>query len=203
MAFSSYSDLKSAISNWFMGRSDLASNADDFIDLAEGHFNQVLRCREMETTASLTPVSNVCTLPTDYLEYKRVVEKASPRRPLKYITEDAADYLYPFRDSGLASNFTIVGNSLQAFPLSTNDIELVYYQKIPALSDSNTSNWLLARSPNLYLHTCLFYVSEFVKDNEEMVKEGALMGRFIDELQALDMRTKFANAGVTIPGNVF
>jgi hypothetical protein len=203
MAFSSYSDLKSAISNWFMGRSDLASNADDFIDLAEGHFNQVLRCREMETTASLTPVSNVCTLPTDYLEYKRVTELASPRRKLAYVTEDAADVLYPFRDSGLANNFTIIGNSLQAFPLSTNNIELTYYQKIPALSDSATTNWLLARSPNLYLHGCLFYAAEFVKDNEEMVKEGTLMGRYIDELQALDMRAKFANAGVVIPGNVF
>ena len=199
MAFSSYSDLKSAISNWFMGRADLASNADDFIDLAEGHFNQVLRCREMETTVSLTPVSNVCTLPTDYLEYKRVVEVTSPRRKLEYITEDAADALYPFRDSGPANNFTIVGSSLQAFPLSTNNIELTYYQKIPALSDDNTTNWLLSRSPNLYLHTCLFYAAEFVKDNEEMVKEGAVMGRFIDELQALDLRAKFGNAGVTLP----
>lgn len=202
MSIETYSDLKSAISNWFMGRSDLASNADDFIDLAESYFNLMLRCREMETTETLTPSSNVCTLPTDYLEYKRVTELASPRRKLAYITEDAADALYPFRDAGLANHFTIIGNSLQALPLSTNDIELTYYQKVPALSDGAPTNWLLTRAPNIYLHGCLFYAAEFVKDSEEMVKEGALMGKYIDALESLDTRSKFANAGVIIPGFV-
>lgn len=202
MSIESYSDLKSAITTW-AARSDLAANADDFIDLAEAYFNQTLRCREMEKVETLTPSSNVCTLPTDYLEYKRVTEVVTPRRKLAYITEDAADALYPFRDSGLSKHFTIIGNSLTALPLSSNDIELTYYQEIPALSDSSTTNWLLSRSPNLYLHGCLFYVAEFIQNNEEMTKEGALMGRYIDALLSLDMRAKFGNAGIVLPGNVF
>lgn len=203
MSIASYSDLKSAITNWFLGRSDLASNVGDFIALTESYFNLKLRCREMETVVSLTPASNVCTLPADYLEYKRVVEEVSPRRRLVYITEDAADALYPFRQSGLANHFMIVGNALTALPLSTNNIELTYYAKVPALSDTATTNWLLARSPNLYLHGCLFYAAEFVRDDEQMVKEGALIGKYMDDLQSLDMRSKFGNAGVTLTGPVF
>ncbi len=203
MSIETYSDLKSAITNWFMSRSDLATNADEMIDLAEAYFNLELRCREMETTETLTPASNVCTLPADYLEYKRVTELASPRRKLAYITEDAADALYAFRDAGPACHFMIIGNSLTALPLSTNDIELTYYQKIPALSDTTTTNWLLTRAPNLYLHACLFYAAELVKDNEEITKEGALMGKFMDSLMALDNRAKFGNAGVVLQGAVF
>lgn len=203
MAIGTYSDLKQAITDWFMSRSDLAANADDFIALAEEYFNLTLRCREMETVTTLTPVSNVCTLPTDYLEYKRVTALGSVRRKLLYITEDGADSLYPLRGSGIPNHFMIIGNSLTALPLATNNIELTYYQKIPSLSDDNPSNWLLARSSNLYLHMCLATAAEFVKDNDEMTKELGLVQTLVGALQDLDARSKFAKAGVTLSGPIY
>ena len=203
MAIATYDDLKSAITTWFMGRTDVAEVADDMIDLTEGIINQTLRCREMETVTDLTPTSNVCTLPTDYLEYKRVVELASIRRPLEYITEVGADDLYPTRTAGLSCHFMIIGNNLTALPLSSNDIELTYYQQVPALSDSNTTNWLLTRSPNLYLHGCLMHAAEFVKNTEEGVKEATLFRSYIDMLMSLDNRSKFGSAGVTLSGPIW
>lgn len=203
MTISTYADLKAAITLWFMGRSDLAEVSDDMIDLTEGLLNQTLRCREMETIASLTPTNNVCTLPTDYIEYKRVVELASIRRPLEYITESGADDLYPTRAAGLACNFMIIGNDLTALPLSSNDIELTYYQALPALSEDNTTNWLLTKFPNVYLHGCLMHAAEYVKNTEEGVKEGGLFQRYIDMLTASDNRAKFGNAGVTLSGPVW
>jgi len=199
----SYSELKTAIPAWFLDRSDLSTYADDFIDLAEALLNAKLRCRQMEATTSLVPASNVCTLPSDYLEYKRVVELASIRRRLDYITEDAADGLYPTRASGLSCHFMIVGSSLTALPLSSNNIELTYYQKVPALSDSNTSNWLLAAHPTLYLHTCLLYAAEFVKNDAVLLRETKWVETYIDTIAALDNRAKFGNAGVTLPGAVW
>jgi hypothetical protein len=147
-------------------------------------------------------VDSVCTLPTDYIEYKRVVELASIRRPLKYIGEDAADGLYPTRAGGLSCHFMIVGDSLTALPLSSNDIELTYYQKIPALTEANTTNWLLTQHPNLYLHTCLLYVGEFISDDARITKESTFVQNYVDLLHAADNRGKFARAGVVLPGNV-
>jgi hypothetical protein len=195
-----YSDLVTAITTDWPARPDILANADQFIVLAEAIFNSKLRMRQMETTATLTPVSNLCTLPTDYIEYKRVVEVASIRRPLDYITEDAADRLYPDRASGLACNFTILGTQLMAFPLSTNNIELTYYQKIPALSGSNTTNWLLTAHPNAYLHACLLYVGEYIKDAERISGESQFLQSYIDLMQSVDNRGKFGNAGVTLTG---
>ncbi len=200
MAFATYSDLKTAIQAFYKNRADVMLYAPDLIRLTEAYLNTELRCREMETTVTLTPVSNIVTLPDDFLEFKRVVENASIRRPLSYITEDDADSMYATRSAGLASNFTIVGNQLQAFPLSSNTIEIVYYRTIPALSDSNPTNWLLTKFPNIYLHGALMYGAELTKDNEEMLKEATLLDKYIGNLQGLDNRSKFGNVGVTLSG---
>jgi hypothetical protein len=195
-----YSDLVTAITSDWPARSDIAAIADTVIQLAEGIFNGKLRMRQMETTTTLVPVSNLCTLPSDYLEYKRVVEVASIRRRLDYITEDASDALYPDRAAGLACNFTILGTQLQAFPLSSNNIELTYYQKIPGLTSTNTTNWLLTAHPNAYLHACLLYIGEYIKDADRISTESQFLQSYIDLMNSLEMRGKFGNAGVTLTG---
>lgn len=204
MTISTYVELQTAIQDWYEDRADLQPFTADFISLAEAYFNLNLRVRQMETSTDLTPDGDgVCTLPTDYIEAKRVVELASIRRALEYITEDAADDYYPTRSADLACHYMILGSELTALPISSNDIELSYYQAIPALSDSNTTNWLLTKSPNLYLHTCLMYAAEWLHENDEVAKEAALVARFVDLLQGADNRGKFGNAGMTLRGPIW
>lgn len=155
MTISTYSELQTAAADW-LSRSDLTSFIPDAIMLFEDYANKKLRHRKMVATTDLAPASGVCTLPDDYLEHIRVVEKASIRRELSYITPQYADQRYPDRTGGLASQFTIVGSSLRMFPVSSNDHELTYYQKIPALTDANTTNWLLTEAPHLYLRGTQF-----------------------------------------------
>ena len=195
-----YASLKTAIGEW--DAVDLSADADAFIDLAEAYVNLKLRCRQMETIASIAASSNTYALPSDYIEYKRVVEKASIRRQLKYITEDAVETLYPDRASGLSNHFTIIGSTIYTFPLSSTDIELTYYAKIPALSGSATTNWLILAHPNLYLHACLLYAAEWRKNDAQLTKESTFVQNYVDLMHAADNRGKFANAGVTLPGNV-
>src|SRR5687767_6990597 len=105
MAITDYSSLVTAIGD-DLARSDLTSFIPDFIMQAEQVFNHgsesidPLRVRDMETIDSLSPTSNVYTLPSDYLQYRRVTEEASPRRPLDYIDPMGVDQLYPLRASG-------------------------------------------------------------------------------------------------------
>lgn len=199
MAITTFSELKTAIKNWNRDR-DLSTYAEEFIALAEAYFNAELRVREMEEVADLSPTSNVCTLPSDYIEYITVVEKASTRRPLTMITKAVAEQYYPERESGLSNHFMIVGSELTALPLSSNDIELTYFEKIPALSDANTTNWLLTKMPNLYLHAALMYAAEFVGDDEFLAKESAIVDRFVGYLHAQDRRGKFAVVQMQLSG---
>lgn len=204
MAISTYSDLVAAITSQWPARSDLGAVADSIIGFAEALFNSRLRMRQMEEMQTLIPDvepgSYICALPVDYIEYKRVVELASIRRPLAYITEDAADRLYPTRAAGLACNFTIRSGLLQAFPQSANDIELTYYQKIPGLSEANPTNWLLTEHPNAYMHACLMYVGQYVQDADRMLSESQFLQTYLDLMAAVENRGKFGNAGVTLAG---
>lgn len=189
-----------------MARSDMAAYASDFITMAENWLNygseniSGLRCREMELTVSLTPTDGACTIPSDYLEYRRVAETTSTRRPLTYITADMADTLYPTRAAGLAEHFTIVGSSLVTFPSSANDIELVYYQAIPPLTETDDTNWLLTKSPSLYLRASLVQAYDFIKNNEEMAKQAALASALIAGLNRTDVIGRYARAGLTMRG---
>lgn len=213
MTISTYAEVVTAIQSYMLDRTDLSTNAPEFITLGEGVVNYgfdgdvvsipALRVRDMETVDSLTPSSNVCTLPSDYLAYKRVVEEASTRRALEYITEDAADLLYADRASGLSNHFMLVGSSLTALPLSSNDIELTYYARVPALTASATTNWLLTKHPGIYLRASLFMAAEFIKDTEEMLKQGSMLAGLVRAFNAFDQSAKFGNAGITLTGVIW
>lgn len=173
-----------------LDRSDLSSYANDFVTLAEDLFNHggtvpgagvvlsPLRHRKMVISTDITPSSNVYALPSDYLQAVRVVEKASTRRELKAISPAVADQMYPTQSAGLACDYAIVGSNLTAFPLSSNDIELTYYQKIPTLI-SNDPNWLLTESPSAYLRGIELMALIFINETDS--------ARFRSVLMALQM----------------
>lgn len=202
-----YSQLKTALADW-SARTDLTSYLTDMIDFATAGFNHgipsqgiaPLRLREMMTVTSLTPSSGAITIPADYLQYIRVVEKASIRRELKYVAPTYTDQVYPDRASGLACDFTIIGSSLYMFPLSTTDHELTYYAGIPDLSDSVTSNWLLAKHPSLYLHAGLLQVGMFTKDDSLTARSQALVTSMIDGLNLTNELALYARAGTRVQG---
>lgn len=202
-----YSELQTALADW-SARSDLTSFIPTFIEFSTAMFNHgipersiaPLRLREMEAVSSLTPASGVVTLPTDYLQYRRVVEKASIRRELTYVAPGYVDQQYPDRAGGLSCDFTIIGSSLTMYPVSSNDIELTYYQKIPDLSVSVTSNWLLAKQPNLYLHAGLLQLALFVRDDALLARSTAIVAAAIDGLNITNEQANYARAGTKIRG---
>jgi hypothetical protein len=205
MAITDYSSLVTAIGD-DLARSDLASYIPDFIMQAEQVFNHgsesidPLRVRDMETIDSLSPTSNVYTLPSDYLQYRRVTEEASPRRPLDYIDPMGVDQLYPLRASGYSNHFTIIGNSLYTYPLSTNDVELVYYATIPALTSVATTNWLITKAPSLYFRMTLMFVASFLKLDAEVAKNAQMAKALIDGMNRSGMMANYARAGLTLRG---
>lgn len=149
-----------------------------------------------------SPVASA-PIPSDYLEYIRVTDNASWRGTLKYLTPDQAQRWYPNQSTqagGFAEFFSIVGSNLYIYPSTGNSIGLLYYQKIPALSSTNTTNWLLAKSPNLYLRATLAWAAEFIKDKDEMATQGALAASLAGAMNRSDILGKYARAGITFRG---
>lgn len=208
MTIGTYAQLQSAVTSWLEDRTDVASFVPDFITLAENVLNfgmgddfAPLRVRDMETVVSLPSVNGVATIPTDYLQYRRVVPATGNRYPITFTTPDGADLLYPTGQAGLPQHFTIVGSNLYTYPKTSDNVELTYYAMIPALSDSNTTNWLLTKAPGIYLRASLMQAAEFIKEDAEAQKQAAICQALMAGLSRSDQMANYARAGVTLRGN--
>lgn len=186
MSFATYSDLQTSIASW-LGRSDLTTSIPDFITMFEAYANRKLRTREMMTTTNLTPnaTTGVDSLPTDYLTWRRATWLGSKRVELVYAAPDYIQGAYNTLDAGTPVLFTIEGSSFYVRPVDSTDIEFLYFQKIPALSASNTSNWLLAAHPEAYLFGSLCEASGFNVDANNLGIWKARRDEVIDEIQTL------------------
>jgi hypothetical protein len=204
MAITTFSELKQALADWADVGTSLDNYLEDFITLTTDALNygsegmSALRMREMIEVTDLTPVSGVCTLPTDYLQYREVVELASTRRHLKYIPPSVVEQTYAYRPGGLARDFTIINGDLVMYPVSTNGIELTYYQKIPTLSDSAPTNWLLTKHPTVYLHGGLAQLALFRRDDPLLQRSASLLTSYMRGLERSGEASEFARSAVRL-----
>jgi hypothetical protein len=45
---------------------------------------------------------------------------------------------------------------------------MVYYQQVPPLSNVTTTNWLLSKSPDVYLYGALVHAAPFLMDDQRI-----------------------------------
>lgn len=203
MAIENFADLKSSIVDFMFDRSDLAGFTDTFIQLCEGDLNRVLRTRHQLTTATLTLDSDSkASLPADYLEARNAVALTTPRRRLEQVAPDYVENVYPSRQSGYPRVYVIEGSEILVLPETASNVEFTYFAKIPALSESNTTNWLLTQFPNVYLYGALKHANEFIGSSDRMMRmaqmfNGQLDALVTDERGALWSRGNARVAGVT------
>jgi hypothetical protein len=74
--------------------------------------------------------------------------------------------------------------------------ELTYYGKITALSDSNTSNWLLAYAPDLYLYGALLEATPYLKDDERLATWSQLYTNSIGDIEVADQRASVSSTPI-------
>jgi hypothetical protein len=189
MAITSYGTLKTAIADW-THRSDLTSQIDDFIDIAEARFNRALRVSQMEEESTITPVAGLVTMPTDWLAVRNVKLNTNPLTTLEYLPPAEMDRLAIGQT--LAGKYTIVGDQIKLDAASNYDVIVEYYKKITALDDTNTSNWLLDTHPDMYLYGCLAQAFVYAVDDTQVSKYNALCEDVISKVIMLDNKRKYA-----------
>lgn len=193
MAISTYAELQSRTAEW-LNRTDLGSRIPEFVDIAESQFNRRLRTRDQLLRARAEADSQFITLPTDLLEMTNVQLETSPPARLEQVTPSLADELREQQGgtSGTPVYFAIVGTSLELIPTpdATYTLELQYYQKIPALTDSATSNWLLESHPDAYLYSTLCAAENYLMSDERVPHWKAQLEQILDEIRVADERAE-------------
>jgi len=168
MAITTYAELQTAIGDW-LNRADLDQKIPDFIRLAESTLNDVLRQADMVTQSTgITITSGRATLPTDALEVVYAQVGSTEDEPLEQVSPQQLTMLRRTRTRDAANPrfFAIIGRQIVVTPTpSSGTLDIDYYQRIPALTTSNTSNWLLDDAPHVYLYTSLLHATPFLMDD--------------------------------------
>lgn len=168
--FSTYDGLLAAVADW-LNRADLTLQLPAFVALAEAGFNRDLRVRDMMVRAHATSDQENVELPADYLEtYSLAIEPSGSQPPLRYMGETETNLLKANRATGAVTGYTLINGGLELVPAPPGDVELrlVYYARIPALGALTPSNWLLVKSPDLYLYGALLQSAPYLNDTARL-----------------------------------
>lgn len=196
MAITTYAELKSTIADW-LNRDDLDAVIPSFITLAEAQFNRSIRHRKMVTRTDVTVGASYLSVPADWLENIRFQLNTDPITPLLYVTpEQAAEERLKYNVANQPLMFSMVGQQFQFVPPPNTNYaaELLYYAKIPELSDTNTSNWLLSESPDIYLYGALVQSAPYLKEDERVGTWAGLYQRFVDDMMLSDERARIGSS---------
>lgn len=194
MSITSYDILRTTVADW-LNRSDLTAAIPTFISLAEAKFNRDLRTRQQIKRATATLTSQFITLPTDWVEGVNIQLNTSPIKVLSYVTSYQADRISANNyGNPNAEVYTIVGTQLEIVPaVATNtEIEMAYYSKIPALSSTNATNWLLTEWPDLYLYGALSNAAPYLREDERLATWKNMVGQLTEEVRMSDERARYS-----------
>ena len=194
MALDSYSALQASIGSW-LNREDLAALIPDLITMAEARFNRDLRLNEMLRRYTTTASSDYVTLPGDWLSHVSIVVTgdSSLSQPLQYLSNEEFNRVRLQELTGAFRYYTIQDNNIVLLPAMSSGsvaLEIFYYAKIPALSDTNTTNWLLQRAPDLYLYASLMAAEAFLQNDERVAQWATGMKEVMESLRLESERAK-------------
>lgn len=206
MAITTYSQLQTSIANW-LDRDDMASVIPDFIALAEKQMEREVRHYKMVERSSGELDSQYSAVPADWLETIRFSISSGDTFKLEMTTlNDLMTRRQNTRNtSGRPQFYAHVGETFELFPTpdATYTMELVYYQEIPKLSASQTTNWLLGDAPDAYLYGALLQAAPYLGEDERVAVWAQLYAGAIASLNAASDRTKQTSAGMRIQVNTY
>ena len=194
-----YAELKTNIAN-YLNRSDLTSEIDIFIDNTEAELNRRLRVADMIKRATATAENQYLSLPTDWLEAINIEITSNDFRPLMQMSIESLDV---YRKSinnktGQPIYYAIVDNTLELAPIpdASYTLQLTYYGKIDALSDSNTSNFVSTGNLDLYLYGALKHASIFLMEDERVPLFTAQFEKALEEMRLEQEKAEFGKGSL-------
>lgn len=193
MSLDTYANLQASIAG-FLNREDLTSQIPDFITLAEARFNRELRVNSMIARDYTIATSDYVELPNDWLQHLSIVvtSPSNTYSALEYISTEQYNDLRKDCLTGTPRYYTIIDNQilLLPWPGSNVTLEIIYYEMIPALSNANASNWLLARSPDLYLYGSLLQAEAYLQNDERIPLWAGAVNKIISDMNLESERAK-------------
>ncbi len=199
MSLETYDELKVSLKNW-VDRDDLDPFLPDFIRLAESRFNRQLRLRAMERREKANTVGGQSNykLPNDFLQGREFRLNTNPTKSLQYITPE----IYESWNLGVGfpKFYTIVADELKVGPIpdGETEMEMLFYAKVPSLSATRPTNWILLNAPDIYLYGSLLEAEAFLQNDPriQLWKQGFDMA--VTDLQLQDEKDRHSASSLMV-----
>ncbi len=142
-------------------------------------------------------------LPTRFVAQKRLYIPGDPNKPLEYLPPFEFHSRRLSTETGTPSHFTIENEYIRFGPIPDADhiVKILWWQRFAALSGSAT-NWLLTNHPGAYLYGSMLELSNFLEDDEGVVKYGKLYQDIVDRIASADIRDRHGSGPLRQRTNV-
>lgn len=194
-----YGELQAAIASW-LKRTELVNDIPGFISLAEDRFNRVIRTTEMETRSQANADNEYIGVPDDFLAVRAIRFMGNINRLLRYYSPAELTALKASGQTGNPTAYTVEDRQFKLFPAPTSSataaIEIDYLAKIPALSDTNTTNWLLTDHSDIYLFGSLVNAESFLYNDSRVPLWQARLDQAISELTVQEGKARVGAAAL-------
>jgi len=159
-----------------------------FINLAEDRLSRIIKTRNMSTRLLIPTVAGQSDydLPEDFDGARDI---AIDGKSLTLVIPEQLNNVGPGD-----IYYCIVANKLRISPTadSGSSIDIVYYQRLPALIDGTDTNWLLQSNGDIYVTACLAEVESYVKNDNRAAMFWARLDGMFDEIDRRDWEDRWS-----------
>ena len=188
MDLSNYVGLKAAVAD-YLNRSDMSDRIPTFITLAEATLKRRLRRKTTRATISIAAEST--TLPADVAELRSINLRTASRwldTPLDIGTpEQLAEVRARYATAGRPIRGAMIGRKLVVAPEpdATYSADITYFSQLTPLPATDSTNDVLAESPDLYLFGALMEAAPFLEHDERIPTWERKFEKALAELNAV------------------
>lgn len=201
MPLLTYSDLSTAIGTW-EERTFTSAETDEFILIAEANANLRLASdyRRRGSATINTDSSGVATLPSSFIGMSALTRDVLGSLPLTQVSYGALIERNPYEIGDDAQVYALLSaTTLIVSPVTDDDFLAVYSTVVPALTGSNTTNWLLTLAPHYYLFACQSAAAAKFKDYATAAMLDGKANDILDQVISQGNVAEFGNAEMTLP----
>lgn len=179
-----YATLKTDVAD-YLHRSDLTDKMAGFIATAESSLFRELQIKDLAVSVTGTTTGEYASLPTDFGTVQRVtVTVGTAEVNLDYKAQN-----YTPTGQSYPTEYALESNQLRIWGASTGQAYKLYYvPNLAALSDANTTNWLLTNAPDLYLYATALEAARWTRDQQEIANLTPVVASMTDSVRRLSER---------------
>jgi hypothetical protein len=184
-----WAELKASIAEW-LNRSDLTAKIPELVAFAERRFNRIIVVPEREAVATATMSGERLAVPADFWQLRSLYIDADPRIALEQVSPSVLRKSYAAQVTGKPRVFAIIDEQFVFGPApdDTYGVEIDYYATIPALGDSQATNWLLTKHPDIYLYGTLLQAEAYLWNDNRLEVWKAALDEAVGELMEAGRR---------------